>query len=272
MSIRWLKTCSNSSKSRFLENIETFFIENNDISEISSTFAYQKNMNMKTIRKKILTLAMILASVNASGRQAHFMMSAFGQGVNANYTCNVTAKFENGKFMHYTGCTIFPHTKTPNAKVRVSIDAEEIPRFVDFLTKVRDKYAEWDSIAHAGKVTSFTKRMPVELKSQGGIWSIYYVDNKPPRSTFDMNKKWEYLIPFFSVDQNGNSRVEWSTSKLEYSARGGQFGLGNTVEIERCGGGEFAFTSVKEIQSLIDCFDVGLLADDCRENKSMLFQ
>ena len=207
---------------------------------------------MKTIRKKILTLAMILASVNASGRQAHFMMSAFGQGVNANYTCNVTAKFENGKFMHYTGCTIFPHTKTPNAKVRVSIDAEEIPRFVDFLTKVRDKYAEWDSIAHAGKVTSFTKRMPVELKSQGGIWSIYYVDNKPPRSTFD--------------------RVEWSTSKLEYSARGGQFGLGNTVEIERCGGGEFAFTSVKEIQSLIDCFDVGLLADDCRENKSMLFQ
>ena len=35
---------------------------------------------MKTIRKKILTLAMILASVNASGRQAHFMMSAFGQG------------------------------------------------------------------------------------------------------------------------------------------------------------------------------------------------
>ena len=54
---------------------------------------------MKTIRKKILTLAMILASVNASGRQAHFMMSAFGQGVNANYTCNVTAKFENGKFM-----------------------------------------------------------------------------------------------------------------------------------------------------------------------------
>ena len=51
---------------------------------------------MKTIRKKILTLAMILASVNVSGRQAHFMMSAFGQGVNANYTCNVTAKFENG--------------------------------------------------------------------------------------------------------------------------------------------------------------------------------
>ena len=56
MSIRWLKTCSNSSKSRILENIETFLIENNDISEISSTFAYQKNMNMKTIRKKILTL------------------------------------------------------------------------------------------------------------------------------------------------------------------------------------------------------------------------
>ena len=83
---------------------------------------------MKTIRKKILTLAMILASVNASGRQAHFMMSAFGQGADANYTCNVTAKFDNGKFIHYTGCTIFPHTKTPNAKVRVSIDAEEIPQ------------------------------------------------------------------------------------------------------------------------------------------------
>ena len=85
----------------------------------------KKNMNMKTIRKKILTLAMILASVNAFGRQAHSLMSAFGQGADANYTCNVTAKFDNGKFIHYTGCTIFPHTKTPNAKVRVSIDAEE---------------------------------------------------------------------------------------------------------------------------------------------------
>ena len=87
-----------------------------------------------------------------------------------------------------------------------------------------------------------------------------------------MNKKWEYLIPFFSVDQNGNSKVEWSTSKLEYSARGGRFGLGNTVEIERCGGGEFVFSSVWEIQSLIDCFDIGHLSEDTIENKSMLFQ
>jgi len=110
------------------------------------------------------------------------------------------------------------------------------------------------------------------MKSQGGIWTIYYVDNKPPRSSFDMNKKWEYLIPFFFVDKNGNSRVEWSTSKLEYSTKGGHFGLGNTVEIERCGGGEFTFVSAKEIQTLIDCFDTRLLEDNNTENKSMLFK
>ena len=226
---------------------------------------------MKTIRKKILTLAMILASVNASGRQAHFMMSAFGQGVNANYTCNVTAKFENGKFMHYTGCTIFPHTKTPNAKVRVSIDAEEIPRFVDFLTKVRDKYAEWDSIAKANHVTGYSKKMPVELKSKGGIWSIFYVGNRPPRSTFDMNKQWEFLIPYFSVDATGKSRVAWSTSKLEYTVKGGNMAIGTSVEVERCSGGEFVFTSVREIQSLIDCFDVGRLKEQSKSIDS-LFQ
>ncbi len=226
-------------------------------------------MNFKKI---VLASAVLMATINAPARQAHFTMSAFKQESGSNYVCNVTAKVSNGRFIEYTGCTIFPYTKTPNAKVRISIDAQEIPRFVDFLTRVRDKFVEWDSIAHSNHVTGFSKRMPVEMKSQGGIWTIYYVDNRPPRSSFDMNKKWEYLIPFFFVDQDGNSRVEWSTSKLEYSAKGGRFGLGNTVEIERCGGGEFAFSSVKEIQSLIDCFDIKLLEKESSDNKSMLFK
>ena len=98
--------------------------------------------------------------------------------------------------------------------------------------------------------------MPVELKSKGGIWSIFYVGNRPPRSTFDMNKQWEFLIPYFSVDANGKSRVQWSTSNLEYTVKGGSLALGTSVEVERCSGGEFVFTSVKEIQSLIDCFDI----------------
>ena len=76
-----------------------------------------------------------------------------------------------------------------------------------------------------------------------------------------MNKQWEFLIPFFSVDANGKSRVQWSTSKLEYTVKGGSLALGTSVEVERCSGGEFVFTSVKEIQSLIDCFDVDRLKE-----------
>jgi hypothetical protein len=34
--------------------------------------------------------------------------------------------------------------------------------------------------------------------------------------------------------------------------------------VERCSGGEFVFTSVKEIQSLIDCFDVDRLKEQTR--------
>ena len=151
--------------------------------------------------------------------------------------------------------------RTPNAKVRLSFDADETPRFLEFLKKVRDKYAEWDSIAKANHVTGYSKKMPVELKSKGGIWCIFYVGNRPPRSTFDMNKQWEFLIPYFSVDANSKSRVTWSTSKLEYTVKGGSMAIGTSVEVERCSGGEFAFSSVSEIQSLIDCFDVERLRE-----------
>ena len=221
--------------------------------------------------KKILIALTILWSSSVSARQNGFYMSALCSKADSTFPCSVSAKFDNGRFVRYTGCTIFPYTKTPNAKIRLSFDADETPRFLDFLKKVRDKYAEWDSIAKANHVTGYSKRMPVELRSKGGIWSIFYVGNRPPRSTFDMNKQWEFLIPYFSVDANGRSRVAWSTSKLEYTVKGGNMAIGTSVEIERCSGGEFVFTSVKEIQSLIDCFDVGRLKEQSKSIDS-LFQ
>ena len=145
--------------------------------------------------KKILIALTILWSSSVSARQNGFYMSALSSRADSTFSCSVSAKFENGRFVRYTGCTIFPYTKTPNAKVRLSFDADETPRFLEFLKKVRDKYAEWDSIAKANHVTGYSKKMPVELKSKGGIWSIFYVGNRPPRSTFDMNKQWEFLIP-----------------------------------------------------------------------------
>ena len=221
--------------------------------------------------KKILIALTILWSSSVSARQNGFYMSALCSKADSTFSCNVSAKFDNGRFVRYTGCTIFPYTKTPNAKIRLSFDADETPRFLDFLKKVRDKYAEWDSIAKANHVTGYSKRMPVELRSKGGIWSIFYVGDRPPRSTFDMNKQWEFLIPYFSVDANGKSRVAWSTSKLEYTVKGGNMAIGTSVEVERCSGGEFVFTSVKEIQSLIDCFDVGRLKEQSKSIDS-LFQ
>ena len=211
--------------------------------------------------KKILIALTILWSSSVSARQNGFYRSALSSRADSTFSCSVSAKFENGRFVRYTGCTIFPYTKTPNAKVRLSFDADETPRFLEFLKKVRDKYAEWDSIAKANHVTGYSKKMPVELKSKGGIWCIFYVGNRPPRSTFDMNKQWEFLIPYFSVDVSGKSRVTWSTSKLEYTVKGGSMAIGTSVEVERCSGGEFVFSSVSEIQSLIDCFDVERLRE-----------
>ena len=221
--------------------------------------------------KKILIALTILWSSSVSARQNGFYMSALCSKADSTFSCSVSAKFDNGRFVRYTGCTIFPYTKTPNAKIRLSFDADETPRFLDFLKKVRDKYAEWDSIAKANHATGYSKKMPVELRSKGGIWSIFYVGDRPPRSTFDMNKQWEFLIPYFSVDANGKSRVAWSTSKLEYTVKGGNMAIGTSVEVERCSGGEFVFTSVKEIQSLIDCFDVGRLKEQSKSIDS-LFQ
>lgn len=221
--------------------------------------------------KKILIALTILWSSSVSARQNGFYMSALCSKADSTFSCSVSAKFDNGRFVRYTGCTIFPYTKTPNAKIRLSFDADETPKFLDFLKKVRDKYAEWDSIAKANHVTGYSKKMPVELRSKGGIWSIFYVGDRPPRSTFDMNKQWEFLIPYFSVDANGKSRVAWSTSKLEYTVKGGNMAIGTSVEVERCSGGEFVFTSVKEIQSLIDCFDIGRLKEQSKSIDS-LFQ
>ena len=211
--------------------------------------------------RKIVFAFAILMTNALFAQKTHFQMSSLRPDADSAFTCRVTAKYDNGRFVQYTGCTVFPYTSTKNAKVRLSFDADEVPRFLEFLKKVRDKYAEWDSIAKANHVTGYSKKMPVELKSKGGIWCIFYVGNRPPRSTFDMNKQWEFLIPYFSVDVNGKSRVTWSTSKLEYTVKGGSMAIGTSVEVERCSGGEFAFSSVSEIQSLIDCFDVERLRE-----------
>ncbi len=201
-----------------------------------------------------MTFLVAIVTSTVFAQKTHFQMSSLRPDADSAFVCRVTGKFENGQFIRYTGCTMFPYTKTRNAKVRVSVDADEVPRFLDFLEKVRDKYDEWSKTAADHKIRGFSKRMPVELKSRGGIWSIYYVDGKPPRSSFDMNRQWEYLIPFFKVDSQGHCFVEWCTGKLEYSVKSGNYGLGNFVEVERCDGGQFLFSSVHEIQSLIDCF------------------
>ena len=227
----------------------------------------------KRIFKKvglILALALVMAVSTATAQNRHFRMSLLKPDKDSAFVCDVTAKYENGVFEKYTGCTIFPYTRTKAAKVRVSIDGDEIPRFLLFLEAVKTKFGEWDSIAKANRVRAFQKRMPVELKSKGGIWSLYYVEGKPPRSSFDMDRQWVVLIPFFSVDKDGISFVEWNTGKLEYYSRGGLHGLGNDVEAERCEGGTFKFKSPKEIQSLIDCFSVS--TGNSKKNTSDLFK
>ena len=170
----------------------------------------------KRIFKKagfILALVLVMAASTATAQNRHFRMSLLKPDKDSAFVCDVTAKYENGVFEKYTGCTIFPYTRTKAAKVRVSIDGDEIPRFLQFLEAVKTKFGEWDSIAKANRVRAFQKRMPVELKSKGGIWSLYYVEGKPPRSSFDMDRQWVVLIPFFSVDKDGISFVEWNTGK-----------------------------------------------------------
>ena len=227
----------------------------------------------KRIFKKagfILALVLVMAASTATAQNRHFRMSLLKPDKDSAFVCDVTAKYENGVFVKYTGCTIFPYTRKKEAKVRVSIDGDEIPRFLQFLEAVKTKFSEWDSIAKANRVRAFQKRMPVELKSKGGIWTLYYVEGKPPRSSFDMDRQWVVLIPFFSVDKDGISFVEWNTGKLEYYSRGGLHGLGNDVEVERCEGGTFKFKSPEEIQSLIDCFSVSI--GNSKKNTSDLFK
>lgn len=205
--------------------------------------------------RKIVFAFAILMTNALFAQKTHFQMSSLRPDADSAFTCRVTAKYDNGRFVQYTGCTIFPFTSTKNAKVRLSFDADEVPKFLEFLERVRDKYAEWSNTAATNHVRGFSKKMPIEMKSKGGIWSLFYVDGKPPRSTFDMNRQWEFLIPFFKVDKQGKCFVEWSTGNLEYHVKGGIHGLGNIVEVERCNGGQFVFASVQEIQSLIDCFN-----------------
>lgn len=227
----------------------------------------------KRIFKKagfILTLALVMAASTATAQNRHFRMSLLKPDKDSAFVCDVTAKYENGVFVKYTGCTIFPYTRTKEAKVRVSIDGDETPRFLLFLKAVKSKFCEWDSIAKANRVRAFQKRMPIELKSKGGIWTLYYVKGKPPRSSFDMDRQWVVLIPFFSIDKDGISCVEWNTGKLEYHSRGGLHGLGNDVEVERCEGGTFKFKSPEEIQSLIDCFAIN--TGNYKKNTSDLFK
>ena len=226
-------------------------------------------MNRMKNRKIVFAFAILMTNA-LFAQKTHFQMSSLRPDADSAFSCRVTAKYDNGRFVQYTGCTIFPYTSTKNAKVRLSFDADEVPRFLEFLERVRDKYAEWSNTATTNHVRGFSKKMPIEMKSKGGIWSLYYVDGKPPRSTFDMNRQWEFLIPFFKVDNQGKCFVEWSTGNLEYHVKGGIHGLGNIVEVERCNGGQFVFASVQELQSLIDCFAQQEVSDS-RHDVSDLF-
>ena len=228
-------------------------------------------LNMNRMKNRKIVFAFAIFMTNALfAQKTHFQMSSLRPDTDSAFSCRVTAKYDNGRFVQYTGCTVFPYTSTKNAKVRLSFDADEVPRFLEFLERVRDKYAEWSNTAATNHVRGFSKKMPIEMKSKGGIWSLYYVDGKPPRSTFDMNRQWEFLIPFFKVDNQGRCFVEWSTGNLEYHVKGGIHGLGNIVEVERCNGGQFVFASVQELQSLIDCFAQQEVSDS-RHDVSDLF-
>lgn len=249
--------------------MQNFQVLKSNNSIIFCTFALFLNMNRMKNRKIVFAFAILMTNA-LFAQKTHFQMSSLRPDTDSAFSCRVTAKYDNGRFVQYTGCTIFPYTSTKNAKVRLSFDADEVPRFLEFLERVRDKYAEWSNTATTNHVRGFSKKMPIEMKSKGGIWSLYYVDGKPPRSTFDMNRQWEFLIPFFKVDNQGKCFVEWSTGNLEYHVKGGIHGLGNIVEVERCNGGQFVFASVQEIQSLIDCF-VQQEVSDSRHDVSDLF-
>lgn len=86
------------------------------------------------LKKFLITLA-ILWSSSVSARQTGFYMSALSQRADSAFSCNVTAKFENGRFVQYTGCTIFPYTKTSNAKIRLSFDGKDNKDFLAYRPK-----------------------------------------------------------------------------------------------------------------------------------------
>ena len=167
--------------------------------------------------RKIVFAFAILMTNALFAQKTHFQMSSLRPDADSAFSCRVTAKYDNGRFVQYTGCTIFPYTSTKNAKVRLSFDADEVPRFLEFLERVRDKYAEWSNTATTNHVRGFSKKMPIEMKSKGGIWSLYYVDGKPPRSTFDMNRQWEFLIPLTTKGDASWSGVQaiWNTMSKE---------------------------------------------------------
>ena len=206
-------------------------------------------------RLNVMMVSVLMTACVMAHGKGKFEMCLPMTNETKSFYCDVSTMQQSDGSIGYTGCSIFLYTPTKDAKVRVTIDSKEVPRFIEFLYAVKDKYHEWDSIAKANDVKGFMKKMPIEMKSKGGIWCLYFVEGRPARSTFDMNKSWQLFIPFFSVDKMGRSYVEWNTSDLEYSVRGGLHGLGNIVEIERCKGGVFRFSSAEQIQSLIDCFE-----------------
>jgi len=205
-------------------------------------------------RLNVMIILLLMTTCMIANEKGKFEMCLPKTNETKSFYCDVSTMQQPDSSIRYTKCSIFLYTPTENAKVRVTIDSNEVPRFIEFLYAVKDKYQQWDSIAKTNNVKAFMKKMPIEMKSKDGIWCIYFVEGKPARSTFDMDKEWQFFIPFFSVDREGRCFVEWNTSDLEYSVRGGLHGLGNVVEIERCEGGVFRFSSVEQIQSLIDCF------------------
>lgn len=58
--------------------------------------------------RKIVFAFAILMTNALFAQKTHFQMSSLRPDADSAFTCRVTAKYDNGRFVQYTGCTIFP--------------------------------------------------------------------------------------------------------------------------------------------------------------------
>ena len=56
--------------------------------------------------RKIVFAFAILMTNALFAQKTHFQMSSLRPDADSAFTCRVTAKYDNGRFVQYTGCTI----------------------------------------------------------------------------------------------------------------------------------------------------------------------